>query len=157
MKRYLLLAVVFSTAAFSQTNINSNTTIMFTVDQIHAAHSRVKTGADFPRYVQELKALGLKRYTNYVADGHTIYYGADGYSTQGPAKYAEMPVADNPAPEEFKKAIKEHQEGKTDYLIVCRQAAEAGVEKWIVDLEKMTCTYYDKAGSTLLVEIIPTP
>ena len=49
------------------------------------------------------------------------------------------------------------QQGKTDYLTVCRQAAEAGVEKWIVDLEKMTCTYYDKAGNSLLVEIIPTP
>ena len=157
MKRYLFWAMAFSTAAFSQSNINSNTTIMFTVDQIHAAHAKVKTGADFPRYVQELKELGLKNYTNYVADGHTIYYGTNGYSTQGPAKYADIHVAEQATPEEFKKDIKEHQNGKTDYLTVCRQAAEAGVEKWIVDLEKMTCTYYDKAGNSLLVEIIPTP
>ena len=32
---------------------------MFTVEQIKAAHSKVKSGADFPAYIQEIKALGL--------------------------------------------------------------------------------------------------
>lgn len=40
---------------------------MFTVEQINAIHSKVKTGADFPQYVQDLKALGMEYYDNYVA------------------------------------------------------------------------------------------
>jgi uncharacterized protein YbcV (DUF1398 family) len=128
---------------------------MFTIEQIHAAHAKVKTGADFPRYIQELKELGLKKYTNYVTDGHTEYQGTDGQNLQGPAKYPEMMIAAQSLPEILKRVIKEHQEGKTDYLTVCRQAAEAGVEKWIVDLVAMTCTYYDTAGNALMVEAIP--
>jgi uncharacterized protein YbcV (DUF1398 family) len=128
---------------------------MFTIEKIHAAHAKVKTGADFPRYIKELKELGLKNYTNYVADGHTIYRGSDGYSQTGPAKYPEQVVKAQSSPEALKTAIKEHQAGKTDYLTVCRQAADAGVEKWIVDLDAMTCTYYDTAGNELMVEAIP--
>lgn len=128
---------------------------MFTIEQIHAAHAKVKTGADFPRYIQELKELGLKNYTNYVADGHTDYQGANGYNLAGSAKYPEQVVKAQSSPEALKRAIKEHQEGKTDYLTVCRQAAEAGVEKWIVDLVSMTCTYYDIGGNTLMAEAIP--
>lgn len=129
---------------------------MFTIEQIHAAHAKVKTGADFPHYIGELKELGLKDYTNYVADGHTIYHGANGYSQAGPAKYPEMTIAAQSSPETLKTAIREHQEGKTDYLTVCRQAAEAGVEKWTVDLVEMTCTYYDKDDTIMMVEAIPS-
>jgi uncharacterized protein YbcV (DUF1398 family) len=45
--------------------------------------------------------------------------------------------------------------GKTDYLTFCNDCAKSGIEKWIVRLEEMTCTYYDKAGNDILVEKIP--
>jgi hypothetical protein len=35
---------------------------MFTVEQIRAAHNKVKSGADFPAYIQEIKALGVSQY-----------------------------------------------------------------------------------------------
>ena len=128
---------------------------MFTIDQIHAAHAGVKSGADFPGYIQELKELGLKNYIHYVVDGHTDYQGTDNMSVIGPAKYSAQPVKAQPSPETLKKIIKEHQEGKTSYIIFCSQAAAAGVEKWIVNLEAMTCTYYDIDGNTMIVEPIP--
>ena len=31
---------------------------MFTLEQIELAHSKVKSGAEFPRYIQEIKELG---------------------------------------------------------------------------------------------------
>lgn len=31
---------------------------MFTIEQIKTAHSQVKSGADFPAYIQEIKKLG---------------------------------------------------------------------------------------------------
>lgn len=33
---------------------------MFTVQQIEDAHSKVKTGAEFPNYIQEIKSFGVK-------------------------------------------------------------------------------------------------
>lgn len=35
---------------------------MFTIHQIKEAHAKVKTGADFPSYIQDLTALGIERY-----------------------------------------------------------------------------------------------
>ena len=128
---------------------------MFTVDQIKAAHSKVKSGADFPNYVKELIALGVTSYTNYVEDGHTDYEGRHNYRTQSGAKYEPLPVADTSDMQRFKHALKIHQHGQTDYLTFCRQAGETGTEKWIVDMAEMTCTYYDKQGNKMLVEAIP--
>lgn len=31
---------------------------MFTVEQIETAHAKVKSGADFPNYIKEIKELG---------------------------------------------------------------------------------------------------
>ena len=32
---------------------------MFTIQQIKDAHSKVKSGADFPKYMQDIIALGV--------------------------------------------------------------------------------------------------
>jgi hypothetical protein len=32
---------------------------MFTIEQIKQAHNKVKSGADFPKYIQEIKKLGM--------------------------------------------------------------------------------------------------
>lgn len=56
---------------------------MFTVEQIKAAHGKVKSGADFPAYIQEIKAMGVTHYEAYVADGHVDYHGANGHREMG--------------------------------------------------------------------------
>ena len=67
---------------------------MFTVEQIKTAHSKVKSGADFPAYIQDLKKLGVTQYETFVADGHTDYYGANDFKTTSPAKYELLTVAE---------------------------------------------------------------
>jgi len=128
---------------------------MFTIEQIKAAHSKVKSGADFPDYIRDLIKLGVAGYETFVADGHSLYFGQGGYNAHSEAKYAILTVADTSDGDGFIKELKAHQQGKTDYPTFCRMAAEAGVEKWVVDMEKMTCTYTDKAGEQILVEHIP--
>ena len=130
---------------------------MFTIQQIKETHARVKSGADFPQYIQNLIALGLQHYDNYVSDGHAIYFGDGDFSLTDEAKYAVMDIADTNDTEKFKHYIKIHQQGETDYPTFCRHAAETGVEKWTVDMVDMTCTYYDKAGNKMVVETIPLP
>lgn len=128
---------------------------MFTIEQIKEAHSKVKSGADFPRYIQELKVLGVISYDNYVADGTTRYFGPDSYLVTGEAKYLKLNVADSPSKYNLAKALKIHQAGGTDYPTFCKQAAQYGIEKWKVDLGKMTCTYYDVSGNIVIDEDIP--
>lgn len=130
---------------------------MFTLDQIKTAHAKVKSGADFPKYIQELKGLGLLVYDNYVSDGHTDYFGANDFKLLGVAKYSVLAIADRASVDELKNALRIHQQGQTDYPTFCRQAATAGVEKWTVRLLGMTCTYYDKSGNEMVVEKIPQP
>jgi len=128
---------------------------MFTINQVKEAHSKVKSGKDFPNYVQDLIKLGVSSYDTYVNDGHTEYTGNDNFYVQSDAKYAARDVAVTSNPEKFKHYLKIHQQGQTDYLMFCAQSAETGVEKWTVDMAGMTCTYYDKAGNKMLVEEIP--
>lgn len=128
---------------------------MFTVEQIKAAHSKVKSGAEFPAYIQDIKKLGVTFYEIFVTDGHADYYGTNEYKTTSDAKYATLAIANAVNAEQFKKDLKEHQQGKTDYPTFIKMCATFGIEKWAVCMDKMTCTYYDKAGNEILVEQIP--
>lgn len=128
---------------------------MFTVDQIKAAHSKVKSGADFPAYIQDLRKLGVTHYETFVEDGHTEFYGTNDYKTTSPAKYGILEIAETSNEKQFKTDLKAHQGGKTDYPTFCNDAAKSGIEKWAVWMNKMTCTYFDKLGNEILVEVIP--
>lgn len=130
-------------------------TTNFTIEQIKAAHSKVRSGADFPRYIQEIRELGVVAYETYVADGHTDYYGHNDHQASATAKYAPLAIAIDVNADAFSAALKQHQQGKTDYVTFCNDCARFGIEKWIVRLDDMTCTYYAKTGSAVLVEKIP--
>ncbi|MCF2444020.1 DUF1398 domain-containing protein [Dyadobacter sp. CY345] len=128
---------------------------MFTAEQIKAAHSKVKSGAEFPSYVKEIKALGVTHYEAYVTDGHIDYHGANDHIAKVPAKYDPLIIADHSNGEEFKSELVAHQQGKTDFLTFITMCANYGIEKWAIRMDRMTCTYYDKAGNEILIEQIP--
>lgn len=128
---------------------------MFTVEQIHEASRKVKSGADFPQFVQDLKAIGVTHYDNFVADGRTRYYGATNFVLDGEPKYPSKKIHNDSSADKLKYAISIHQQGQTDYPTFCQQAAEAGVEKWITHTIEMTVTYLDKQGNKLTIEPIP--
>ena len=128
---------------------------MFTIEHIKAAHSKVKSGADFPAYIQDIKKLGVTFYETFVIDGHTDYYGKNDYKASSVARYEALTIATTTNTEQFKVDLKAHQQGKTDYQTFIRMCASFGIEKWAVCMGKMTCTYYDKAGNEILIEQIP--
>lgn len=128
---------------------------MFTVAQIELAHEKVKSGADFPKYIQEIKALGVMGFETWVVDSHTDYFGKDGFQTQSEPKYGPLQIGAQCHKERFAQYLKSHQKGQTDYFAFCNHCAETGIEKWIVDLQQMTCTYYDLAGNEILIELVP--
>jgi len=128
---------------------------MFTIEQIKAVHSKVKSGADFPTYIQEIKAMGVAGYETWVKDSHTEYFGAYDYRTSSTPMYKVLEISNSIDKTTFQHYLKIHQQGETDYLTFCRHCAETGIQKWFVSLDQMTCTYYDKAGNEVLVEQIP--
>lgn len=128
---------------------------MFTVEQIEKAHEKVKSGADFPKYIQEIKEMGVVSFETFVKDSHTEYFGANNFTTSSEAQYPDLKISETTNSKTFKTQLKAHQKGETDYFTFCKDCAENGIEKWIVDLNKMTCIYYDKSGNEILVEQIP--
>lgn len=129
---------------------------MFTIDQLKEANSKVQSGADFPAYIQDLIQLGVVSYNTHVRDGHTDFAGKNNFQLKTEGKYPDLNVAEQSDPEKFKMHLATHQQGKTHYLSFCKHAAEAGIEKWVVDTRDMTCTYFDKKGNKVLTESIPT-
>jgi uncharacterized protein YbcV (DUF1398 family) len=101
---------------------------MFTVEQIKAAHAKVKSGADFPSYIQEIKGLGVTHYEAYVTDGHIDYHGANHYTAKVPAKYDPLEIASISKGEDFKNELLAHQQGKTDFLTFIQMSDIANAE-----------------------------
>lgn len=130
---------------------------MFTIDQIHDASKKVKSGADFPQFVQDLKTIGVTHYDNYVADGRTKYFGTNNFVVDSEPQYPSMAVSDISSADKLKHSISIHQQGQTDYPTFCRQAADAGVERWTTHMIEMTVTYVDKGKNKLTVEPISKP
>lgn len=128
---------------------------MFTVEQIENAHDKVKTGADFPDYIQEIKKMGVKSFETWVKDSHTEYFGENGFTTTSEPQYEDLTIANDSDKEKFTQQLKSHQRGEIDYMKFCRDCAETGIEKWWVDIDKFICTYYDKAGNEIFQEEIP--
>ena len=128
---------------------------MFTIEKIENAHKKVKSGADFPKYIEEIKKFGVLSFETWTRDSHTVYYGKDNYTAQSQPQYEVLMVSKVSNIENFTFELKKHQKGETNYFEFCKNCAENGIEKWIVDLEEMKCIYFDMSGNEILTEMIP--
>lgn len=128
---------------------------MFTLEQIKEAQSKITGGKSFPQYIQDLKQIGLTGFTTWVKDSHSDYLGKNNFQISSDVIYPDLIISSESNAEQFKYYLKIHQQGETDYLQFCRHCAETGIEKWIVSIEKMTCTYFDLSGKEILIEKIP--
>lgn len=128
---------------------------MFTIAQIEEAHSKVQSGADFPKYIQDLVQLGVTGFVTWVIDSHTDYSGAGDYKTSSAAMYDPLSISQEVNPNQFEAYLRMHQQGQTDYPTFCQHCAATGIERWVVNLDAMTCVYYDKNNQEVLTEEIP--
>lgn len=129
---------------------------MFTLDQIKQAHAQMNSGADFPKFINDIKNIGVIGYETFVTDGRTDYFGLDGFNVSSDAKYDAIVIAEETNATQFHLDLKAHQKGQTNYSTFCSDCAKSGIVKWGILMDKMTCTYYNKAGNEILVETIPT-
>ena len=107
------LLFIIETAAISLTfAVLKATQNMFTIVQITAAHSKVKSGADFPDYVQELIKMDISAYDTYVKDGHTEYAGRYNYQIESVVKYTPPDIAANIETRKFISYLEATSKGK---------------------------------------------
>jgi uncharacterized protein YbcV (DUF1398 family) len=130
------------------------TTAMFTIEQINDAHEKLGTMKDFLSYVTALKLLGVEKYDSYLTDGHSQYFGADGYYVESEPVHEKLLIADTSDKESFLQHLSLHEQRKTDYMTMSRGLAESGIERWTVDTRAATISYCDKRGNQLLAESI---
>jgi len=131
---------------------------VFTIEQINDLHARLGSARTLPEYVRRLKALGVERYDSYLADGHSEYFGQGGRRVVSPAVHEVLAVAETGQRETFLEHLGRHERHETTYLEMSKGLAQSGIEKWTIDTGRMTMTFYDKAGTEMLVEnISPAP
>lgn len=129
--------------------------LTFELGEIQEAHAKVKSGADFPAYAREMSQLGVRKIETHVIDGHEVYVGREGFQIQSEGWHPDFEIADHGDPKKFAHYLELHQGGGSDFPTFCAHAAETGVEKWIVDLDVMSCSYFDKSNVKILEEHIP--
>ena len=130
---------------------------MFTIEQINDLHARLGSARTLPEYVLALKGLGVERYDSYLAEGHSEYFGQGGYTVVSPPVHEVLPVAETGQGETFLQHLVRHERRETAYLEMSRGLAQSGIEKWTVDTGRMTMSFYDKAGTEMLVGGISRP
>jgi len=126
----------------------------FTLNSIKEAHAKY-TGVDFPQLIREFKLMGMDRNEYIVEDGRSVYIDKSGNKLEILGNRPELQINRNSSREEVIKIIKEHQAGKSDFITFCNQVAEAGVCKWVTEMDTMTCNYYDLNGNLLISEGVP--
>ncbi|RYD91206.1 MAG: DUF1398 domain-containing protein [Sphingobacteriales bacterium] len=126
----------------------------FTLEEVDAAHTKVKSGADFPQYVKDLKDLGMTGYTVDARTGKTTYSDTEGALLATAMAYVPLLLNEVLNREQFAQRLKLHQQGGTDYPTFCKDCTDNGVAGWLLDFDKMTCTYFDVQGNDVLTEQI---
>lgn len=129
--------------------------MMFTLQQIQDAHSNVESGKGFPQLAKTIRQLGVKSLETFVEDGSTNYLGNDDYKVSAPQQYAPLLIYGIANPEKFLSDLRNHQQGGTDFFQFCKDCADSGIYKWIVDIDAKTCTYYTEDGTIVFEEQIP--
>ena len=97
----------------------------------------------------------MVRNTVNVQTGQVSYQASDGQVLTSTGYQATSPVAEQADQEQFVQILRNHQAGQTDFPTFCEETAQAGLYKWVIDLEQMTCSYLDLADQVVFVEAVP--
>jgi uncharacterized protein YbcV (DUF1398 family) len=127
---------------------------VFTIEQIEELHGRLGNAETLSDYVRSLAALGIARYDSFVSDGHSEYLGRDAHRVTSQAVHDELTVAESSDSDAFVDHLRRHEHGETSYLEMSKGLADSGIERWTVNTDAMTMTFYDRSGRALRVEQI---
>ncbi|HFI0446182.1 TPA: DUF1398 domain-containing protein [Streptococcus suis] len=128
---------------------------MFTLENINHGHEQF-TGPDFLKLIAYFKDMGIVENTVDIQSGQVVYRSKAGQTLEKQDYQVTIPVSDRVNLDQFVTILRNHQAGQTDFPTFCQETAEAGIYKWVIDLEAMTCSYLDQAEQAVFVETIPS-
>ncbi len=128
---------------------------MPTTEQIQAIFSSAHTGNDFPRIATELKNTGIRGFSYHIASGNTLCYDDEGETlTLSGSRKLDKAIAQQKNLARLSHSLREYRAGLTDFTTFSQQAAEAGVNLWVADLNRMTISYFTSSGYLIREETI---
>ena len=89
-----------------------------------------------------------------MIDGHSEYYGKHNHKVVSPPVHEQLSIAKTSSRDGLLSHLSLHNQGKTNYLEMSKGLANSGIEKWTLDTNEMTITYYGIDGIEMLVEEI---
>jgi uncharacterized protein YbcV (DUF1398 family) len=105
----------------------------------------------FPYYAEALRASGISAVETSIAAGGSVYHLADGAVAESfDPVVAPVSVVPDWNERALVAAIRADQGGRTSFPEFLRDAWEAGVIHFRVDLDDRTCTYFGTAGNRYL-------
>lgn len=128
--------------------------LVFTIAEIEDLHDRLGAAATLPDYLRELNAMGVIRSDSFLSDGHSEYFGEDGYRVVGAATHEGLAVAEAARPDQLRRHLQRHERGESSYLEMSKGLAASGIAKWTFDTRRMTISYRDVGGNEVLREEI---
>lgn len=129
--------------------------MIFSLEGIKKAQN-MYTGPDFPKLVEEYKKMGIITNTYNIERGEVTYINNLGACIIDTGIKVEFQIPDTPTYEKALLGLKRNQTGKSDFITFCNEVAQTGIYKWVVNLENMTCDYYDKNEIIVISEVIPS-
>jgi uncharacterized protein YbcV (DUF1398 family) len=127
---------------------------VFTLEQIADIHHRLGNSDTLGDYLRALREVGVDTYDSFIADGHSEYHGANGQELVGPPSHEVFAIAETCDKEQFLWYMRQVEHGGIGYEEMSKALADNGVERWTFDTERLTITYFDKAGNVLLTETV---
>ena len=127
---------------------------IFTIENINRGYEQF-TGPDFPKLIAYFKDWGMVENTVDIQSGQVVYCSKSGQTLEKQGYQVTIPVSDRVNLDQFVTILRNHQAGQTDFPTFCQETAEAGIYKWVIDLEAMTCSFMDKAEQAVFVETVP--
>ncbi len=128
----------------------------FTLENIEEA-GRKYTGVEFYKLVLEFVKMGIVENVFNIRDGVRVYENQNGHKIN--IDFVEIAVIGGVDTNKniFENILKQHQQGNTDFMTFCKEVGEVGVYKWVIDTNKMTCSYYDTLENVVWSEEINIP
>lgn len=124
------------------------------VPSIESCFESVKSGSDFSSFISILLGNGVACYFHYVSTGNIIFVKHSGETVMLKNERKLLSVQNEFDSDKVKFIVKQHFRGQVSYADYCKQLADAGVAKWVVDLSEMARCYYSKRNEVIYSEAI---
>ncbi len=129
--------------------------MIFSLESIKSAQ-KLYTGPEFPKLIREYKQMGIVSNIYNIESGVVSYINNLGKSIEDLGIKIDFVIPETSNYQEALLGLKRNQKGESDFITFCNEVAKAGIYKWVINLDAMTCKYYNKNNEIIIAEIIPS-